>query len=30
MDLWFIAFKGYASESEIRLKFQQYTDVSPS
>lgn len=30
MDLWFIAFKGYASESEIRLKFQRYTDVSPS
>lgn len=30
MDLWFIAFKGEVSESETRLKFQQYTDVPPS
>ena len=30
MDLWFIAFKGDASESEIRSKFQQYTDIPPS
>ena len=30
MDLWFIAFKGHVSESELRTKFQQYTNVPPS
>ena len=30
MDLWFIAFKGDVSESELRTKFQQYTNVPPS
>ena len=30
LDLWFIACKGQVSESEVRTRFQRYTDIAPS